>query len=53
MGSIWIKYIMFELKKYREVMFDSTEDWCKMWRKTDFYFQKRHEEFGKFSEAEK
>ena len=25
----WPKYIMFELKK---VMFDGTEDWCKIWR---------------------
>ena len=42
-------YIMFELKKYRGVMFDCTEDWCKIWRKTDLYFLKWHEEFGKFS----
>ena len=40
---------MFELKKYRGVMFDCTEDWCKIWRKTDLYFLKWHEEFGKFS----
>ena len=40
---------MFELKKYRGVMFDGTEDWCKIWRKTDLCFQKWHEEFGKFS----
>ena len=30
-------------------MFDGTEDWCKIWRKTDLCFQKRHEEFSKFS----
>ena len=36
-------------KKYRGVIFDSTEYWCKMWRKNDFYFQKWHEEFDKFS----
>ena len=29
-------------------MFDGTEYWCKIWRKTDFRFQKWHEEFGKF-----
>ena len=40
---------MFELTKYRGVLFDGTEDWCKMWRQTDYYFQKWHEEFGKFS----
>ena len=25
---------MFELKKYRGVMFNDTEDWCNVWRKT-------------------
>ena len=39
-GCFWIKYIMFELKKYREVMFDGTEHWCKIWRKTALCFQK-------------
>ena len=34
-GSFWAKYIMFELKKYRRVMFDGTEDWDKIWGKTD------------------
>ena len=40
MGCFWSKYIMFELKKYRGVMFDGTEDWCKIWRKTDLCFLK-------------
>ena len=53
MGFFWPKYIMFELKKYRRVMFDDTEDWWKIRRKTDLYFLKWHEEFGKFSQAEK
>ena len=48
MGSFWPKYIMFELKKYRGVMFHYTEEWCKTRRKTDFWFEKWHEEFGKF-----
>ena len=43
------KSIMFEVTKYKGVMFDGTEDWCKIWRKTDLCFQKWHEEFGKFS----
>ena len=30
-------------------MFDCTEDWCKIWRKTGLYFLKWHEEFGRFS----
>ena len=38
-GCFWPKY-MFEVKKYRGVMFDDTEDWCKIWRKTDLCFQK-------------
>ena len=29
MGSFWPKYIMFELTKYRRVMFDGTENWSK------------------------
>ena len=49
MGCLWSKYIMFDLRKYKGVMFDSTEYWCKIWRKTDFCFQKWHKEFGKFS----
>ena len=36
-------------KKYRGVMFDCTENWCKIWRQTYLYFLKGHEEFGKFS----
>ena len=54
MGCFWPKYIMFELKKacyvwlHWGVMFDCTEDWCKIWRKTDLCFLKWHEEFGKF-----
>ena len=39
-GCFWPKYIMFEVKKYRGVMFDDTEDWCKIWRKTDLCFLK-------------
>ena len=49
MGSFWTKYIMFELKKYRGVIFHDTEEWCKIWRKTDLWFGKWHWEFGIFS----
>ena len=48
-GCLWPKYIMFDLKKYKRVMFNNTEYWCKIWRKTDFCFQKWNQEFGKFS----
>ena len=43
------KYLMFDLKKYRGVIFHDTERWCKIWRKTDLWFGKWHEEHGKFS----
>ena len=49
MGCFWAKYIIFELRKYRGVIFDGARDWYKVWRKTDMCFQKLHEEFGKFS----
>ena len=49
MGCFWPKCIMFDLKKYRGVMFDGTEDWCKIWREMNVFFQKWHEKFGKFS----
>ena len=47
--SLWSKNTIFELKTFRGVMFDGTEDWYKIWRKTDLCFQKWHEEFGKFA----
>ena len=49
MASFWAKYILFELKKYRGVIFHDTEEWYKIWRKTHLWFGKWHEEFGKFS----
>ena len=39
---------MFELKKYRGGVFHDTEDWCKIWNKTDLWFGKWYEEFGIF-----
>ena len=48
MGCFWPKYTMFELRKYRRVVFDGIQNWYKVWRKTDLCFQKWHEEFGKF-----
>ena len=47
--SCCAKYLMFELKKCKGVIFHDTEKWCKIWRKTDLCFGKWHEEFGKFS----
>ena len=48
-GSLWPKYILFELQKYRGVIFHDTEEICKFWRKTDLWFERRLEKFGKFS----
>ena len=39
MGHFWTKYIMFQLKKYRGVMFQDTEEWCKIEGKLTFAFQ--------------
>ena len=30
-------------------MFDGTEYWCNIWKKIDLRFEKRHEEWSKFS----
>ena len=38
-GSYCAKYLKFDLKKYRGVIFHDTESWCKIWRKTDLLFQ--------------
>ena len=32
-GSFWSNYIMFELKIYKGVIFDGTEEWSKIWGK--------------------
>ena len=50
MDCFWPRYIMFELKKYRGVIFHDTRGWCKIWRKTDFWFGEWHEDFGKISQ---
>ena len=39
---------MLLMKNYRRVMSNDTEGWCKVWRKTDSWFQKWHEEFDEF-----
>ena len=46
-GSLWPKY-MFEQQKYRGFIFYDIEGLCKFWRKTNLYFEKRLEKFGKF-----
>ena len=49
--SLWPKHILFELQKYRGVIFHDTEELCKFWRKTDQWFEKKHEQFGKALES--
>ena len=48
MGSFWAKYILFELKKYRGVIFHETEEGYKIWREIDLLFQNWCKEFDKF-----
>ena len=48
-GPFHAKYITFDLKKYRGVIFHDREESYKIWRKTDLWFGKWHKEFGKFS----
>ena len=43
-GSFCAKYVTFDLKKYRELSFMT----LKSEAKTDLWFGKLHEEFGKF-----
>ena len=38
---------------FLQLKFGGTEEWYKIWRKTDLCFQKWHEEYGNFSQAEK
>ena len=47
-GSLWPKYLLFELQKYRGVICHDTEEICKFWSKTDLWFEKRLEKFGTF-----
>ena len=47
-GSFWAKYILFELKKYRGVIFNETEEGYKILRGIDLSFQNWHKEFDKF-----
>ena len=39
-GPFRAMYIMFDLKKYRGVIFHDTEESCKILRKTDLWFGK-------------
>ena len=48
-GCFWSKYVIFQLKKYRGVIFHDTREWCKIWRKADLWFEKWNKKSDKFS----
>ena len=50
MGCVGPKYIMFDLKRYRGVMFDGTEYWCKIW-KLIFAFKTDIRNLGNFRQS--
>ena len=41
------KYLMFDVKKYRGVIFHDTEDRYEIWRGINLLFQNWHKEFDK------
>ena len=44
-GSFWAKYILFEVRKYKWVIFYETEEGCKIWRGIDLSFQNWRKQF--------
>ena len=45
LGCLWLKYIIFHLKKSSKIISYGTGHCCKLWRISDFCFQKLHEDF--------
>ena len=48
-SSLCTKHVKFDLKKSRGVIFHETEEWWKIWRKTELRLWKWYEKYGKFS----
>ena len=48
MDSFWAKYILFELKKNRGIIFHETEEGYKIWGGIDLSFHNWHKQFDKF-----
>ena len=48
MLSFWAKYIFFELKKYRGVIFHEIEKGYTIWRGIGLQFQNWHKEIDKY-----
>ena len=53
LGSLWVKYIFLELKKYRGVIFHKTEEGYKVWRGFDLLFQVWHKDLTNFDLSSK
>ena len=51
MGSFWPKYIIFELEKYRGAILHNTEEWCKIWGKTDLRLRNGMRNLTKFYQS--
>ena len=47
LGSVWAKYVLFELEKYRGIIFYEIEEGYKIFRGIDFSFQNWHKELDK------
>ena len=48
-GLLLSKAYKFSAKNLHKSMSRDTEEWCNLWRKNDFWFEKWHEKFGEFS----
>ena len=48
MCSFWTKYILFELKRYKGIIFHETEEGYKIWKGINLSFQNWYKEFDKF-----
>ena len=48
LSSFWAKYIFFELKKRRGIIFHQAEERYKIWREINVTFGSWHKEFDKF-----
>ena len=51
-GLLLTKVYKFRLKKYKRDLFDGIQDWYRIWKKTDLWFQKWHEEFSPVRKSE-
>ena len=50
-GPLREKYVMFDLKKYRGVIFHDTREWCKIWRKTNFGLENNIKNLANFHQS--